>query len=104
MAKSCCVLAFWISPDEVFEPVDRRRDHGEPLADVVVQVLREARARGLLRIDEPSGQQPNPVIAFLKRCLARADDLLGTASSGPLCQQSRDERQLQATTAIVPTT
>src|SRR4029453_935270 len=62
--------------------------------DVVVQVLRKTRACSLLRVDESTGQLPNPLVARSKRGFARADRLFSTVA-GSLHQESCDEHQLR---------
>ena len=58
-------------------PAECDGDSGQLLADVVVQVTRDARALGVPGLDEPACQPLDLIAARLERCLTLAGQVLG---------------------------
>ena len=93
--SACCVCASWIGRMKFLRLLDGDRHAGQLLADVVVEIAGDVRARRFLRVDQTSGQLPDPLVARSNRRLTCQDRFFGATPSGSLHEESGDRQQLR---------
>ena len=86
----------------MLEAAEHHRQHRQPLADIVVQIARDARPFRFLRGNQPAGEILILADALSKRPLALAQRIFDPSASDALNHQPGNQRGLQPEQLVTP--
>src|SRR5262245_18326995 len=84
-----------LSIDFLTEQLEIDLEQRHLLTNGVVQLARDVRALGLLRVEEPGAEIPNALVGRAQLILALEHTLFGLTTPCALKEQPRDERRLR---------